>query len=267
MQATSPGARGSAIRSWSSTSSRERRDRVPGAALDLGRPGAVAEDEGVRRRSVDRGRASRPSRPGGRASPGPRRRAASPASRALDDELLGRAGEEVGDDGVDGDPPAGDRDPGLPGRARRRTRARAAAPRGRARATTVFFPIAQSEPTVSTIFASTSRFAPVGTFRPAGGLRRSRSSTPCRSRELGQLGIVRDELVQAVLDVEAGWRCSSSAARARPAGTDRPASRRRRGRPSGRSGARRRRSPTIGMPSCVSPRAPSRGSRRPGPAP
>src|SRR2546429_1040969 len=26
------------------------------------------------------------------------------------------AGEEVGDDGVDGDSPAGDRDPGLPGR-------------------------------------------------------------------------------------------------------------------------------------------------------
>jgi len=34
----------------------------------------------------------------------------------LDHEPLGRAGEEVGDDRVDGDPPAGDRDSGLPGR-------------------------------------------------------------------------------------------------------------------------------------------------------
>jgi hypothetical protein len=44
---------------------------------------------------------------------------------------------------------------------------------------TVFLPIAQSEPTVRTIFASTSRFAPVGTLSPSGGRRRSRSSTPC----------------------------------------------------------------------------------------
>ena len=40
----------------------------------------------------------------------------SAARGALDDELLGGAGDEVGDDRVDGDPPAGDRDPGLPGR-------------------------------------------------------------------------------------------------------------------------------------------------------
>ena len=35
---------------------------------------------------------------------------------ALDDETFGRAGKEVGNDRVDGDPPAGDRDPGLPRR-------------------------------------------------------------------------------------------------------------------------------------------------------
>src|ERR671923_1770576 len=35
---------------------------------------------------------------------------------ALDDEALGRAGQEVGDDGVDGDPPPRDRDPRLAGR-------------------------------------------------------------------------------------------------------------------------------------------------------
>ena len=38
------------------------------------------------------------------------------ATMALDDEPLGRAREEVGDDRVDGDPPAGDRDPRLAGR-------------------------------------------------------------------------------------------------------------------------------------------------------
>ena len=37
-----------------------------------------------------------------------------PRSRALDHEPLGGAGDEVGDDGVDRDPPARDRDPGLP---------------------------------------------------------------------------------------------------------------------------------------------------------
>src|SRR5512133_1623802 len=40
----------------------------------------------------------------------------SPTLGALDDEALGRAGEEVGDDGVDSDAPAGDRDARLAGR-------------------------------------------------------------------------------------------------------------------------------------------------------
>ena len=39
----------------------------------------------------------------------------SPTLVPLDDEALGRAGDEVRDHGVDGDPPAGDRDPGLAG--------------------------------------------------------------------------------------------------------------------------------------------------------
>ncbi len=42
---------------------------------------------------------------------------------ALDDEPLGRAGEEVGDDRVDGDAPAGDRDARLAGRDEHRTQA------------------------------------------------------------------------------------------------------------------------------------------------
>jgi hypothetical protein len=44
---------------------------------------------------------------------------------------------------------------------------------------TVIFPIAQSEPTVSTTVEPCVRFAPVGTFSPGGALRRSRSWTPC----------------------------------------------------------------------------------------
>ena len=114
----------------------------------------------------------------------------SPRSSPFDDEPLGSAGEEVGDDGVDRDAPAGDRDPGLA----RSGRTRDASPRARAArsssSATVIFPIAQSEPTVSTIRASTSRFAPVGTLRPVGRRRRSRSSTPCAARDSAQLGVV-----------------------------------------------------------------------------
>ena len=43
----------------------------------------------------------------------------------------------------------------------------------------VIFPIAQSVPTVSTIVAGTLRLAPVAVDTPAGGSRRSISSTPC----------------------------------------------------------------------------------------
>jgi hypothetical protein len=39
----------------------------------------------------------------------------APTLGALDDEPFGGAGDEVRDDGVDGDAPAGDRDPGLAG--------------------------------------------------------------------------------------------------------------------------------------------------------
>ena len=55
------------------------------------------------------------------------------AGDAFEDERLGRAGDEVGDDCVDREPPAGDRDPGLAGRDERPRRCRDAAPRGRAR--------------------------------------------------------------------------------------------------------------------------------------
>ena len=103
---------------------------------------------------------------------------------------------------------------------------------------TVIFPIAQSEPTVSTIRAGTRRFSPVGTFRPSGGRRRSRSSTPWRRGELGELRVVGDELVQAVLDVEAARDAAPRGARATWAGSGRRRWRRRRPPSSARSGVR-----------------------------
>ena len=113
----------------------ERRQRVPGVALDLRRPGLVAEHERVRRAR----RGSSPSvtpgvgRMDDRALPLDEQQLA-PALAALDDEPLRRAGDEVRDDRVDGDPPARDRDPGLARSGRTPTRARARARPGRARA-------------------------------------------------------------------------------------------------------------------------------------
>ena len=95
---------------------RQRQQRMAGIALDLRRARLVAEDERVRCGAVDQ--AERHTRVGG-----VRDRALaldeeqlSPALVSLDDEPLGRAGDEVRDDRVDGDAPAGDRDPRLTGR-------------------------------------------------------------------------------------------------------------------------------------------------------
>ncbi len=132
-----------------------------------------------------------------------------------------------------------------------------AIPRRRASASsssaTVIFPIAQSEPTVSTTLAPWVRFSPVGTLRPGGGLRRSRSSTPCSGGERAQLGVVGDELVQAALDVEA----------ARDAALQELAPRRREAAALRRDADERRRRaesaapsstvPTTGTPSWLSP--------------
>ena len=94
----------------------ERRQRVVGIALDVRGARLVDENERMRRTSVDQAERD----------PGIRRvderslafdpeQLASPP-RALDDEAFRGAGEEVRDDGVDGDPPARDRDPSLAGR-------------------------------------------------------------------------------------------------------------------------------------------------------
>jgi hypothetical protein len=75
----------------------------------------VAEDVQVRRAAVDQadGDAAVDRMQDGALPLDPEQVA---ALAALDDQPLGRAREEVGDDRVDGDPPSRDRDPGLAGR-------------------------------------------------------------------------------------------------------------------------------------------------------
>ena len=158
---------------------RKRRDRVPGAAFDLRRARRVAEDEEMRRRAVDEPeRHARVHRVDERALPLDEEQLAA-APLALDDEPLGGAGEEVGDDRVDGDAPACDRDPRLSGRhedGREPAPARLEVELDRDRLLPDRAVRADREDDRS---RRTSRFAPVGTLSPCGGLRRSRSSTPC----------------------------------------------------------------------------------------
>src|SRR5215207_2139618 len=89
---------------------------MPRVALDLSRARLVAEHEDVRRRAVDQ-----PERDAGVRRMGERALALdekklAAATTAFDHELLSGACEEVGDDGIHGDPPACDHDPGLAGR-------------------------------------------------------------------------------------------------------------------------------------------------------
>jgi len=181
---------------------RQRQQRMPRIPLHLGRAGHVAEHERVRRRAVDEAE--------GDARVGRVRERAlaldeeqlSPALVPLDDELLGRAREEVRDHRIDGDAPAGDRDTGLP--------------RGHedgAQAACARCPVEREG----------DRHLPDRAVRADGehDLRRHLEIRAGRNAqlgrraaqvaqldavargELGQLGVVGQELVQAVLDVPA----------------------------------------------------------------
>ena len=146
----------------------------------------------------------------------------SPALVPLDDEPLGRAGDEVRDDRVDGDPPAR-RSRSPSGRSGRTA---SASPRARAARSssseTVIFPIAHSEPTVRTIFArhlevragrdvqtgrrptQVAQLDAVPRGQPGRAPRRRRGTRAARSRR------------------RARSRCTSSAAPATRAGSGRP---------------------------------------------
>ena len=131
-----------------------------------------------------------------------------------------------------------------------------ASPRSRASRSsstaTVFLPIAQSEPTVRTIFASTSRFAPVGTLSPSGGLRRSRSSTPCArasavSSASSETNSCRPLSTSSPAAMQP-FRRSRHAGGKRPPCVATPTT-----ATVGSYGAASATMPTIGMPSCASP--------------
>ena len=199
--ATFAGRAGSAIRSWSSTSSAERPQRVAGVALDLGRPGEMAEHERVRRRAVDqaerdtgvRGVQERtlpldPQQPFPRGRR-PRRRAAR------------RRRREVRDDRVDGDPPAGDRDPGLAGRHEHRIEAAALRlavelERDGHLPDRAVGADGEDDPRVELEVRAGRDVQTVGRLAQVAQL-----DTVARG-ELDQLGVVLQVLVQAVLDVE-----------------------------------------------------------------
>ena len=242
---------------------RQREQRMAGIALDLGLAGHVAEHEEVRRAAVDQ-----PERDAGVRRMGDRALALDEQQLAaalvtLDDEPLGRAGDEVGDDRVDGDPPARDRDPGLAGRDEARLRARAPAPRGRARARRSSSRSRSPSRPSARSCAGTVRFAPVGTFEVGGRLAQVAELDAVPRRELGQLRVVGEELVQAVLEVEPlrDAALQQLAPRGREASAlGRDADERGRRAEAERVVDGRRRS---GCRRASPPRASSRGSRRP----
>ena len=181
----------------------ERRDRMARGALDLGRARPVAEHVGVRRRAVDQPeRDARVHRVHERALPlDPEQAAAAPS--ALDDELLGRAGEEIGDDGVDGDPPARDRDAGLAGGHEHRLEpapARSAVELERDGHLPDRAVGADGEHDVRVdLEVGAGRDA-----QPGGRPAQVAQLDAVRRRQARELGVEGQELVQAVLDVETG---------------------------------------------------------------
>src|SRR5205085_5236349 len=125
-----------------------------------------------------------------------------PAPRALHDEPLRRSGEEVRDDGVDGDPPPRDRDPGLAGRDE--DRAQAAPPRLEVELA------ADGHLPDRAVGADGEDDARVRSEVLAGdrgevGRRAAQVAKlhPAPTRELDEPRVVAEEDVEAVLDVEA----------------------------------------------------------------
>ncbi len=208
----------------------------------------VAEDERVRRRAVDEAeRHTRVQRVHERAlALDEQQLAATP--RALDDEPLGGSGEEVGDDRVDSDPPAGDRDARLPGRDEDRVEA------ARSRleveldgdgllADRAVGADGEDDLRVDLEIRSgrdvqAPRAACAGRAAPRRASARARPAPDRRRRTRAARSRRRDRP-----------RWMPSGARARPAGSGRPASRRLRPRRSARTAAQPPPSPTIGIPS------------------
>ena len=186
-----------------------------------------------------------------------------PRGRRPRRRALGGAGDEVRDDRVDGDPPAGDRDPGLAGRHEHRSEAAALRlavelerdghlPDRAVGADREDDPRGELEVRAGRDVQTVGRLAQVAQL-----------DTVAR-RELDQLGVVLEVLVQAVLDVEPCCDAAASGARARRAGSGRPGWRRRRAPSSGRRRGRPRPCRRSGCPRSSRPRARSRRSPRSG---
>ena len=122
---------------------------------------------------------------------------------ALDDQPLGRPARKSATTASTAIPQPAIAIPVWPVGTKTERRPRRRASRSSSSAT-VFLPIAQSEPTVSAIRAGMRRFSPVGTSRPSRRAPQVAQLDAVAARELGQLRVVAQELVQAVLEVEAG---------------------------------------------------------------
>ena len=127
----------------------------------------------------------------------------SPTPSAFDDEPLGCARQEVGDDGVDGDSPTRDRDPRLTGR--HEDRGEPALARLEVEldcdgllADRAVRADGEDDPRVHL------EVRPARHAEPLGWLAQIAQRDPVLAGELGELGVFGDELVQAALDVEAG---------------------------------------------------------------
>ena len=181
----------------------ERRDREALVAVHDRLARHVAEHVGVRRGAVDE--AERDSGVGGMQQRplafDEEHLAASIDS--FEHELLGSAGDEVRDDRVDRDPPPRDRDPGLP--RRDELTAHPAAP---GFAVELEGDRHLPDRAVGADCEDRRRTVrEVAAGRDVQSLRRLAEVAQLDAvlaREPGELDVVRDELVQAVLDVEAG---------------------------------------------------------------
>ena len=130
-----------------------------------------------------------------------RRREARLRGALLDDEPFGGAGEKIRDDGVDGDTPAGNRDPRLSGR-HEDGRVPASAgleielDRDRLLPDRAVRADGEDDARIALEVRSGRHAEPVGRLAQVAQLNAARSC------ELRQLGVLGDELVQAALDVE-----------------------------------------------------------------
>ena len=181
----------------------ERRQRMAGKPLDLGRARAVAEHERVRHAAVEETHRHARVRGMDERALSLDEEQVGPATLVpLEEEPLGRAGEEVGDDGVDRDPPAGDRDARLARRDELRGDAAAAGlevelqrhgllPDRAVGADREHDPRRHLQVRPRRHVETRRRLPQVAELDPVPG------------RELAQLRVLREELVQPVLDVQA----------------------------------------------------------------